>query len=66
MVFDGGQLEKIESKVLVPPVNMSCDNEDRISPTSVNVKGRFGSWIVSIINGKCTDVPFSVKVGTEE
>lgn len=48
-MFDGGQREKIESKVLVPPVNMSCDSEDPTSIPSVNVKGRLWSWILSMV-----------------
>jgi hypothetical protein len=66
MVYDGGQCEKIESKVLVPPVSKSCDKEDLISTPSLNVNGRFWfwSWIVSIA---MADFPvlFSRKIGTE-
>ena len=62
MMFDGGQCEKIESKVLVPPVNKSCDKEYLISAPSLNVKGRFWSWIASIV---MADFPalFSREIG---
>lgn len=51
MVFDGGQCEKIESNVFVPPVSKSSDKEYLISAPapSLNVKGKFWSGIVSIV-----------------
>lgn len=45
MGFDWGQYEKIESKVLVPPVNMISESEGLVLVPLENVKGALFSCI---------------------
>ena len=53
MRFDWGKREKIESKVLVPPVNISSDREDLILELFENV-----NWVlVSCIFPRNSDFP---------
>lgn len=75
MGFDWGQYEKIESKVLVPPVNMISESEGLVLVPLENVKGALFSCIfcnVSDFPGKLEQekqgseklLPFPSKKGT--
>ena len=69
MIFDWGQREKIESKVLVPPVNISSDREDLILELFENVNWVLFSCIFppnSDFPGKLEREKQKSKQGTEK
>lgn len=59
MGFDWGQYEKIESKVLVPPVNMISESEGLVLVPLENVKGA----LFSCIFGNVSDFPGKLEQG---
>lgn len=61
MGFNWGQYEKIESKVLVPPVNMISESEGLVLVPLENVKGA----LFPCIFGNVSDFPGKLEQGNQ-